>query len=243
MKSLKVLFITTSYDMLGDTNDKTGAWLETIADPYYIFKEAGAELTIASPLGGQIPLDPKSESIMVATKSTKRFLKDPEAMDFLAHSSLVEEMSANDYDVLFVAGGHGALWDIASSILVKQLIEAFNNESKPIAFISHGVAALLSVQNKNGELLVKAKELTGFSNNEEISAGLNGKVPFLLETELVALGAVFSHGLNYVSHVVKHNNLVTGQNPASSEGAAKAILVLSKEKRYSFPEITILTAN
>lgn len=243
MKSLNVLFVSTSHDMMGDTNVQTGLWLEEVAAPYYIFKEAGANLTIASPKGGKIPLDPKSESIMVATVRTKRFLNDPEAIGFLYHSNLLEEMNAQDFDVLFISGGHGALWDIASNDLVKKLIEDFNNENKPIALVGHGVAALLSVQNRNGEVLVKGKEMTGCSNSEEGSAGLIGKVPFSLETELCSLGAAYSKGPNYVSYVVTDDNFITGQNPASSEEVAKKILVLSRQKKYSFPEVAVLTSN
>src|SRR5258706_708436 len=171
MKSIKVLFIATSYSQMGDTTDMTGIWLEELAAPYYIFKEKGADLTLASPKGGRVPLDPKSQSIMVATTSTKRFLKDDEAMSFLSHSTLLEDIKADDFDVAFLPGGHGPMWDIAGNKIVKQLLEAFNNEGKLIAAVCHGVAGLLSLQNVHGQLLIKGKQVTGFSNSEEQSAG------------------------------------------------------------------------
>jgi putative intracellular protease/amidase len=239
MKSVKVLFITTSHDKMGETGNKTGVWLEELAAPYYIFKDAGASVTIASPMGGQVPLDPKSQSIIVATSSTKRFLKDDEAMNGLFHSVLLEEIKAEDFDIVFIPGGHGPLWDIAGNKIVTQLVEAFNNQNKPIGAVCHGVAALLSVQNNKGEFLVKGRQVTGFSNSEEESAGLIGVVPFLLETELFSLGALYSKEPNYISHVVTDGNLFTGQNPSSSGGVAKKMvtwLQINKQKViYSVP--------
>jgi putative intracellular protease/amidase len=228
MKSIKILFIASSHDRMGNTDNKTGVWLEELATPYYIFKDAGAEITLASPKGGPVPLDPKSQSIMVVTSGTKRFLKDEEAMNFLAHSILLEEINADDFDVVFLPGGHGPLWDIADNKIVKQLLEAFNNKNKPIGAVCHGVAGLLSVQDDQGKTLIKGKQLTGFTNSEEESAGLTGIVPILLETELVSLGALFSKGANYTSHVVTDGNIITGQNPASSEALAKTIVAYVK---------------
>jgi putative intracellular protease/amidase len=232
MMTAKILFIATSHDKLGETGNKTGVWLEEIATPYYIFKEAGATITIASPNGGQVPLDPKSQSIMVATSATKRFLKDPEAMNFLSTSILLEEVRADDFDVVFLPGGHGPLWDIAGNKIVKQLLEAFNNENKPIAAVCHGVVGLLSVQNDKGELLIKGKQLTGFSNSEEESAGLVGVVPVLLETELLSQGALYRKGANYVSFVVVDGNIITGQNPASSGDLAKKIIAFVQNTKH-----------
>jgi putative intracellular protease/amidase len=241
MKPISVLFVTTSHDMLGDTNHKTGLWLEELAAPYYVFKEAGVDVTIASPKGGEVPIDPKSESIAVATKSTKRFLRDPEAMDFLSHSSLLEEVKAIDFDILFLPGGHGPMWDIAKSDLVTQLLEAFNSESKPMALVCHGVSAMLSAKNNNGEFLVKGKKLTGFSNSEEESAGLTQTVPFLLETELISRGALYSKGPDYTSYVVADGNIITGQNPASSEEVAKKIIAMIKLKEHNASQEPVLS--
>jgi len=229
--------VTTSQDKMGDTNNRTGVWLEELAAPYYIFKEAGFELMIASPKGGPVPLDPKSESIIMATQITKRFLKDEDAMNFLSDSTPVEEVKADDFDAVFLPGGHGPMWDIADSQAVKQLLEGFNNENKPIASVCHGVVGLLALQNDNGELVIKDRQVTGFSNREEESAGLDKVVPFLLETKLISLGALYSKGANYVSHVVVDGNILTGQNPASSEGVAKkTVAFLQNTKPKPIPE-------
>jgi putative intracellular protease/amidase len=240
MQSVKILFITTSHDTLGDTGRKTGVWLEEIAAPYYIFKEAGAGIKLASPNGGRVPLDPKSQSIIVATNSSKRFLKDAEAMDFLSHSVRLEEVSADEFDLVFLPGGHGPMWDIADNKIVKQLLEAFNNDNKPIGAVCHGVVGLLSLQNTKGGFLIKGKQVTGFSNSEEESAGLTGVVPFLLETKLISAGALFSKGANYISHVVADGNIITGQNPASSKEVARRIIALAllnelQTVNYSLP--------
>lgn len=234
MKSKKVLFITTSHDKMGDTADKTGVWLEELAAPYYVFRDAGAEITVASPNGGLVPIDPKSESIMVTTRNTKRFMKDTEAMNFLSHSILLEEVKADDFDVVFLPGGHGPMWDLAGNNIVKQLLDAFNSQNKPIGSVCHGVVGLLSLQNDKGELLIKGKQLTGFSNSEEESSGLNGVVPFLLETKLRSLGALYSKGLDYTSHVVVDGNIITGQNPASSEDVAKKMIALVRHNTHTY---------
>jgi putative intracellular protease/amidase len=230
---MKVLFVTTSHDKMGDTGDKTGVWLEELAAPYYAFKEISADITLASPGGGQVPLDPKSQAIIIATRNTKRFLKDAEAMNFLAHSMLLSSIKADDFDVVFLPGGHGPLWDLANNVLLKQLLEDFDRNDKPIGGVSHGVVALISLQNDNGECLVKGKQLTGFSNSEEESSGLTRVVPFLLETKLLSLGALYSKGSDYVSHVVADGNIITGQNSASSEEVAKKIIVLMKHNKQA----------
>ena len=231
MNPIKVLFVTTSHDKMGDTNYRTGVWLEELAAPYYVFTEAGFGLTIASPDGGPVPLDPKSESIIVATQRTKRFLKDEEAMNFLSNSIPLGEVEAEDFDAVFLPGGHGPMWDIADNKTVRKLLEAFNNANKPIASVCHGVVGLLALQDDNGELLIKGKQLTAFSNSEEESAGLAKVVPFLLESRLISLGAIYSKESNYTSHVVTDGNIITGQNPASSEGVAKKIVALLKEAK------------
>jgi putative intracellular protease/amidase len=228
MRSIKILFVTTSHNKMGDTSGKTGVWLEELAAPYYVCKEAGADIMVASPKGGQVPIDPKSMAIVIATRNTKRFLKDEEAMNFLAHSTVLSEINAADFDGVFVSGGHGLLWDLADNNILNQLLEAFYRDDKPIGAVCHGVVGLVTLQNDQGALLVKGKQLTGFSNSEEESSGLTGVVPFLLETKLVSLGALYSKGANYVNHVVADGNIVTGQNPASSEEVAKKIVALVK---------------
>ena len=226
MKSTRVLFITTSHDRLGDTAGKTGVWLEELAAPYYIFKDAGALLTVASPNGGLVPLDPKSQSIMVVTRSTKRFQKDEEAMNFLSHSIPLAEINADDFDVVFITGGHGSMWDLSNNKTLNQLLEAFNRQHKPIGSVCHGVVGLLTLQDDNGQLWVKGKQLTCFSNTEEESAGLTSVVPFLLESEFRSAGVSYSKGPDYVSHVMTDGNLITGQNAASSEEVAKKLVAL-----------------
>ena len=226
MKSKKILFITTSHDTLGDTDTSTGVWLEDLAEPYYIFKEAGAHITIVSPKGGMIPIDPKSLSIVIITSNGKRFLKDEEAMESLRNSSTLEKIDANNFDLAFISGGPGAMWDLADNKLLKELLEAFNNSNKPIGSVCHGVVALLPLQNIQGEFLIKGKNLTGYSNIEEESSGLTKIVPFLLETQLTSLGALYSKGESYVSYLVADGNLITGQNPASSAAVARKITVL-----------------
>ncbi len=232
MKSTKVLFITTSHDKMGDTNVNTGVWLEELAAPYYVFKDAGADVTLASPNGGLVPLDHKSQSIILATYSTKRFLKDAEAINFRSNSLLLEEINANDFDVLFLPGGHGPMWDLADNKRLNQLLEAFNSENKPIGAVCHGVVGLLSLKNDKGESWIKGKQLTCFSNSEEELSGLTGIVPFLLETRLVSLGALFSKGADYLGHVIADGNVVTGQNSASSKEVAQKIIALLQHNEF-----------
>jgi putative intracellular protease/amidase len=231
MKSIKLLFITTSHDKMGDTADKTGVWLEELAAPYYVFKEVDADITVASPKGGQVPLDPKSLAIILATRNTKRFLKDEEAMGILSKSMVLSAIKADDFDGVFITGGHGSLWDLADNQILKPLLEAFLRNGKPIGAVCQGVAGLVSLENDNGECLVKGKQLTCFSNSEEESSGLTSVVPFLLETKLLSLGVLYTRGANYVSHVVADGNIITGQNPASSEEVAKKIVALAQLKK------------
>ena len=232
MISAKILFIATSHDKIGNTNDETGVWLEEIAVPYYVFKDAGAEVTLASPEGGRVPLDPKSRSIILATFGTKRFLKDEEAMHFLSHSMLLEDVMADDFDVIFLPGGHGPMWDLADNKTLKKLLEAFNEKNKPIGAVCHGVVGLLSLQNEKGESWIKGKQLTCFSNSEEKLSGLTELVPFLLETRLVSLGGLYSKGDDYVGHVMSDGNIITGQNPASSKEVAQKIMALVQQSKF-----------
>lgn len=228
MKSIKILVVTTSHDKMGDTSVKTGLWLEELAAAYYVFKEIGVDITLASPNGGQIPLDPKSQAIIIATRNTKRFLKDVEAMNCLSHSIELSTIKASDFDGVFLPGGHGSLWDLANNKHLKELLEAFENNGKPIGAVGHGVVGLISLQNDKEECLIKGKQLTGYSNYEEESAGLTSVVPFLLETELISLGALFSKGTNYVNYVVADGNIITGQNPASAAEVANQMVALVK---------------
>lgn len=228
MLPLKILIIATSHGELGDTGRKTGLWLEELASPYYIFREEGAVVTIASPDGGAIPLDPKSESIIVANSYTKKFLKDPEAIAALTHSLALSTLNAMDFDLVYLTGGHGAMWDFADNVSLKQLLEDFNRQHKLIAAICHGVAALIPLQNIQGELLVKGRQLTGFSDREEESSGLTTVVPFLLEAKLVKQGAIYTKGDNYTSHTITDGNIITGQNPGSSVEMARKIMSYMK---------------
>jgi putative intracellular protease/amidase len=228
MISTKVLFITTSHNKMADTDEKTGVWLEELAAPYYIFKEAGADITLASPEGGKVPLDPKSQAIILATLSTKRFLKDEEAMNFLSNAIPLENVKDSDFDVIFLPGGYGLMWDLADNRKVRQLLEVFYGKNKPIGATSHGIACLLPLKNNKGEALIKGKQLTGIRNSEQNLSQLKDVTPFLLESRLLSLGALYSKGEDYVSHVVKDGNIVTGQNPASSKGVAQKIMELVK---------------
>lgn len=231
MKALKILFVTTSHDKMGDTAEQTGVWLEEIASPYYVFTDAGASITWASPNGGKIPIDPKSQSIILATFNTKRFLKNEVAMSAREHSMLLDDVDADDFDVLFIAGGHGPMWDLVENKKLKQLLESFNRDGKPIGAVCHGVVGLITMQNENGELSISGKQLTGFSNSEESASGLTNVVPFLLETKLVSLGALYSKGADYVGHVVTDGNIITGQNPASSKAVAQKILAFVQDNK------------
>jgi putative intracellular protease/amidase len=233
MKSTKVLFIATSHDKMADTTEETGVWLEELAALYYIFKEAGADITLASPGGGRVPLDPKSQSIILATFITKRFLKDEEAMNFLSNAKPLEEMNDSDFDVIFVPGGYGLMWDLADSRKVRELLEVFFSENKPIGATSHGIACLLSLKNNKGEALIKGKQLTGISNSEENSSRSKDVTPFLLESKLLSLGALYSKGENYISHVIEDGNIITGQNPASSKGVAQKIIEFVKHNKFT----------
>jgi len=220
---MKVLMVLTSHSALGNTGEKTGFWVEEFAAPYYILADEGAEITIASPKGGQPPIDPKSETADAQTASTARFYKDNLLIDKLAHSLKLSDVKQEDYDAVFYPGGHGPLWDLATDKNSIQLIEAFYNHQKPISFVCHSPAALINVKALNGEPLVKGKRLTGFSNTEEEAVKLTHVVPFLLENELTKHGAHYSKGDDWASYVIEDGLLITGQNPASSEAAAKLL--------------------
>jgi putative intracellular protease/amidase len=221
---MKVLIVLTSHSDLGNTGEKTGFWVEEFAAPYYVLADAGVEITIASPKGGQPPIDPKSATPESQTEATKRFDADEALKTKLAHSVKLSEINQADYDAVFYPGGHGPLWDLANDETSISLIEDFYKHDKPIAFVCHSPAALVKVKAPNGEPLVKGKEITGFTNTEEEAVQLTGVVPFLLEDELVKLGGKYSKGADWGSYVKKDGLLITGQNPASSEAAAHLLL-------------------
>lgn len=228
---MKILFVMTSHSALGETGKKTGFWVEEFASPYYVFVDAGAEITIASPAGGQPPVDPKSEEAEAQTPSTLRFYKDREAIYQLANTIKLSDIHFNNYDAVFYSGGHGPLWDLANDKTSIKLIEDFYNSQKPIAFVCHAPAALLKTKAENGEPLVKGKKVTGFSDTEEEAVGLTKVVPFLLEEELKKLGAHYSKGADWGSYTQQDGLLITGQNPKSSEAVAKLLLkILVGEK-------------
>jgi putative intracellular protease/amidase len=221
---MKILIVLTSHSTLGSTGEKTGFWVEEFTAPYYVLLDAGAIITIASPAGGQPPIDPKSEVKEAQTLTTKRFYADLNAIDKVAHSKKLCEIKLDDYDAVFYPGGHGPLWDLVTDKDSIALIEGFYNTQKPIAFVCHAPAALLHVKAENGHPLVKGKKLTCFSNTEEEGVGLTKVVPFLLEDELVKLGAHFSKGADLSSYTEHDGLLITGQNPASSEAVAQLLL-------------------
>ena len=221
---MKVLIVLTSHSDLGSTGEKTGFWVEEFAAPYYVMADAGVELTIASPKGGQPPIDPKSDAPDAQTAATKRFHGDEELKNKLAHSVKLSEVNAADYDAVFYPGGHGPLWDLANDETSIALIEEFYKTEKPVAFVCHAPGALIKVKAPNGDPLVKGKQVTGFSNSEEEAVQLMKVVPFLLEDEFRKLGGIYSKGPNWGSYVKKDGLLITGQNPGSSEEAAKLLL-------------------
>lgn len=228
---MKVLIVLTSHSALGNTGEKTGFWIEEFATPYYVLADAGADITIASPKGGQPPVDPKSELADAQTSSTKRFYEDSTLINKVAYSLKLSDIKQDDFDAVFYPGGHGPLWDLAIDKDSIKLIEAFYNHQKPIAFVCHAPAALVNVKVKNGESLIKGKELTNFSNTEEEAVKLTKVVPFLLEDELKKHGAIYTKGENWTSYVKQDGLLITGQNPASSEAVAKLLLEALKDKK------------
>ncbi|HBQ66114.1 MAG TPA: type 1 glutamine amidotransferase domain-containing protein [Leclercia adecarboxylata] len=221
---MKVLMVLTSHSDLGNTGKKTGFWLEEFAAPYYIFKDAGADVVLASPAGGQPPLDPKSDSADFQTELTQRFKADPAAQRELANTLKLDSVRQDDFDTVFYPGGHGPLWDLAESQTSIALIEAFNRAGKPIGFVCHAPGVLRHVKAASGEPLVKGRQVTGFTNDEEADVELTDIVPFLVEDELIALGANYQKGPNWGSFIVEDGTLITGQNPGSSEAVAKALV-------------------
>jgi len=221
---MKIVMVLTSYDKLGDTGKKTGLWLEEFAAPYYLFKDVGAEITLASPKGGQPPLDPKSDDPASQTSVIQRFKNDKEAQQALANTVKLSNIKAEDYDAVFYPGGHGPLWDLSEDRDSIALIEALYAVGKPVAAVCHGPAVFRHTKMPDGLPLVQGKSVTGFANTEEAAIGLTGIVPFLVEDLLKNNGGNYSKAEDWQSYVVTDGNLITGQNPASSEAAARALL-------------------
>lgn len=222
---MKILMVLTSHDQLGKTGHKTGFWLEEFAAPYFVFRDAGIELTLASPKGGQPPLDPKSDKPENQTTAMIRFKNDATAKQALANTVKLADMRSEDFDTVFYPGGHGPMWDLAESPVSIALLESFYNSGKPIALVCHSPGVLRHVTYQ-GEPLVKGKRVTGFTNGEEEEMQLTKVVPFLVEDELLRLGAVFEKMRNWEPFSIIDGRLVTGQNPASSTSAAEALLKL-----------------
>ncbi|WP_322890721.1 MULTISPECIES: type 1 glutamine amidotransferase domain-containing protein [unclassified Yoonia] len=223
---MKILMVVTSHDKLGDTGKPTGFWLEEFAAPYYVFKDAGAEITIASPKGGQPPLDPASDTEDAQTEATTRFKNDTAAQDALAQTVVLSGVAADGFDAIFYPGGHGPLWDLADDAASIKLIETFAAHDLPIGAVCHAPAVFKHPKGADGQPLVSGKTVTGFTNTEEDAAGLTEIVPFLVEDMLQANGGKYEKGADWASFVVTDGKLVTGQNPASSEEAARRLLAL-----------------
>ena len=221
---MKILFVLTSHDKLGETGKKTGFWVEEFANPYYTLLDKGATITIATPKGGAAPIDPSSASPDAATEDTERFNKDTDAISKIDNTYVLADINPDDFDAVFYPGGHGPLWDLANDINSITLIEKFNSQDKPIAFVCHAPAALKSVKATNGNPLVKGKKVTGFTNTEEAAVQLTDIVPFLVEDMLNENGGIYSKKEDWTAYAIQDGNLITGQNPASSELVAEKLI-------------------
>lgn len=226
----KVLVVLPSHDQLGNTGQKTGFWLEEFTDPYYKFIDSGYEVTIASPRGGKPPVDPKSIQKENQSESTQRFERDKSAQAKLENTLVLSQVSANDYDTLFLPGGHGPMWDLSSDENMKKIVEGFYSDKKIVSAVCHGPAGLLQATDRNGNSILKGKKITGFTNNEESAVGLTKAVPFSLENRMKELGGKFEKGQDFKPFVISDGQLITGQNPKSALPAAeKVIEILGKE--------------
>lgn len=221
---MKILMVLTSHGQMGDTGHQTGFWLEEFTSPYYVFQDAGADITLASPKGGQPPVDPNSEAEDALTDSTRRFSQDDRARQALASTRKLSDVNIHDFDAVFYPGGHGPLWDLAEDADSIRLLEEANREGKVVGAVCHAPAVFRRPESPNGDYFVRGRKVTGFSNSEEEAAGLTDVVPFLVEDMLRENGGDYSKGDDWSPHIVVDANLITGQNPASSEGAAKAVL-------------------
>lgn len=226
---MNILMVLTSHDQLGNTGKKTGFWLEEFASPYYVFKDAGARITLASPKGGQPPLDPKSDDADAQTEATQRFKQDQEAQQALADTVLLSSVSHEEFDAVFYPGGHGPLWDLSEDQDSLTMIQSAYAADKPIALVCHAPGVLRHAKLHNGRPLVEGKRVTGFTNTEEEAVQLTKVVPFLVEDSLKKSGGQFSRGPDWSSYVQVDGHLITGQNPASSEEAARATLKLLQQ--------------
>ncbi len=226
---MKIVIVLTSHSKLGNTDGKTGFWIEEFATPYYLFKEAGAEITLASPKGGQPPIDPKSDAPENQTEATIRYKNDSILLGLMANTLKLEEIDSDDFDAIFYPGGHGPLWDLATDEYSISLIEEFWDAKKPVAAVCHAPSVLLNVKDEDGNFLIKGKKVTGFSNTEEVAVKLDKIVPFMLEDELKKKGGIYSKKEDWTSYVVKDGLLITGQNPQSSEAVAKELLAVLKK--------------
>ena len=226
---MKILMVLTSHDELGNTGKKTGFWIEEFAAPYYLFKDAGAKITIASPKGGQPPIDPKSDEPENETPATIKFKADEELQEILSQTKKLTEVTQDDFDAIFYPGGHGPMWDLTNDSDSIKLIEDFWKNKKPVAAVCHAPAVLLNVKDENDDAMVKDKKVTGFTNTEEEAVQLTEIVPFLLEDELKNKGGIYSKKEDWASYVVTDGLLITGQNPQSSEAAAEELLKLLKK--------------
>ena len=220
---MKILMVLTSHDTLGNTGRKTGFWLEEFAAPYFVFSDAGVKLRLASPKGGQPPVDPKSDVPENQTAAQARFKHDDVAQKALANTSLLGDMKAADFDTIFVVGGHGPMWDLVDNPVLIALMESFYNAGKPIAAVCHSSAVYHKIMHR-GVPLIKGKRVTGFTNGEEEAVGLTHVVPFLVEDELKRVGALYEKAADWAAHAVVDGRVVSGQNPASSTSAAKALM-------------------
>jgi len=226
---MKILMVLTSHSELGNTGKKTGFWIEEFAAPYYIFLDAGAIVTIASPKGGQPPIDPSSDTADNQTPATIRFKVDKDLQKIVSETEVLSTVDATDYDALFFPGGHGPLWDLTNDTDSIKLIENFWINKKPVAAVCHAPSVLLKAKDGAGEPLVKGKNVTGFTNSEEAAVQLTAVVPFLLEDELKKKGGLYTKKEDWASHIVKDGLLLTGQNPASSIAAAKELVKMLKK--------------
>ncbi len=226
---MNVLMVLTSHDQMGDSGHKTGFWLEEFTSPYYVFKDAGANITLASPKGGQPPVDPNSEADEALTETTHRFREDPHAKESLASTKKLADVDMNQFDAVFYPGGHGPLWDLVNDKKSIALIKTAHEQDKVIGAVCHAPAVFKNVEVKPGQNIVGGREVTGFSNSEEEAVGLTGIVPFLLEDMLKENTATYSKGDDWAPHIVVDGKLITGQNPASSEGVAKAVVQALQE--------------
>ena len=227
---MKVLMVLTSHDQLGNTGRKTGFWLEELAAPYYVFKDAGAEISLASPKGGRPPLDPKSNEPGFQTDITRRFEKDADGNTQLGSTLRLENVKQQDFDTVFYPGGHGPMWDLAEDKNSVKLLESFIAAGKHFSVVCHSTGALRHVKAPDGKLFVKGKTVTGFTNGEEAAVELTKVVPFLVEDEMMRLGAIFSKVKNWGVHAIADGQLITGQNPASSGPAARLLIETLKRK-------------